>query len=476
MSVFGLLFGLFLIASALGKCSSENITAIEIMPSFSNTPGDGVQLMLNRITMPADSFSICLRVSFSPWSGSQYLVSSDNFEIILYGMKDGVGNFLSYSLFTSMPPDATLISFGWKNILLVLTSIWNSICLTYDAPIQSVNIVINGEIVKKSTLVRALGKLGSTITVGKWLASGGVQLTDICVWSRVLAAEEVHNITVGKGNDSFLKSKPDLFNWKNQSGSINLVSNNTRLVKINGGKVHAYNAIFQKNQVYKFRTYQFDWAQKVCRRLNGKFINPTVFNLQLSESTDEFNVYMCSNKFWVPVKRSNSSKWVTVIKNELSREISLEPLNKKETQQPGDCIYFNTLTQSFYESDCRVGICSLCEMSHERFIFTLRSECDQDFAGLDDQFILQPATAERFYGSFSGESNQNRISMGVNSQWGLYRRTFFDKNETLLAELNYKNGEIVDVIGLNTWKVHQCGNKEEALVKLTNVSSGPKSF
>ena len=49
-----------------------------------------------------------------------------------------------------------------------------------------------------------------------------------------------------------------------------------------------------------------------------------------------------------------------------------------------------------------------------------------------------------------------------------------EENEEYLEAA--KNGDIVDVIGLSTWKVHQCGNKEEALVKLTNVSSSPKSF
>ena len=264
-----LIVGFFLIAVTSDKCKAENITAIEITPSFSNIPGEGVQLVLNKKANPVESFSICMRVSFKPWSAHVNLIYTDQFFIDLFDLKLGNGLF-GYGMNNRMPDEMTFINFLWKNSLSVLSFMWNSICLTLDAPVKSVAITINGQTVKKFILVRPLGNFSSTVTVGKWMNTGGIIVANFYVWSRALSTQEVQDFSAGKDNDFIAKSKPDLFNWKNQSNGLNLIKNNTRLIKIDAETVMLNNAMFQKSVFFELNQYPFDLAQHVCRRLNGK--------------------------------------------------------------------------------------------------------------------------------------------------------------------------------------------------------------
>ena len=471
---------LLIFAEAWFHSNAENITAIVITPSFSYTPEDGVQFLLNKKSNPVQSFSICLRVSFNPWSSYANLIYTDQFYINLSDLRSGTGYFY-YGMSNSMPDEMTSTNFLWKHSMSVLSSIWNSFCITFDATLRTVAITINGQVVKNFILERPLGNFSSSVTVGEWMNTGGVLVTYFNVWSKALSTQEVQDFSAGKENDFIAKSKPDLFNWKNQSNGINLISNTTRLIKIDAETVMVKNAMFQKSEFFELNQYPFDQAQHVCRRLNGKMVHPSYSKdhhpLAL-RNLNKLTLQVCFNKFWVPVRKSptHPSKWITADKQEPNKDVFLEPWGKKDNQQPGDCVYFNTLTKSYYESDCNEYICSFCEMEHERFIFSLKSECPWDTFAVVTSYILHPAPISSYsnqsHGShFSGDINSYSISNHQNTHWRLLIKKSHFQNETLLAEhLFGYGGQVADIIGLETWKVRQCGNKDEAHLKLTNVS------
>jgi len=106
-------------------------------------------------------------------------------------------------------------------------------------------------------------------------------------------------------------------------------------------------------------------------------------------------------------------------------------------------------------------------MAHERFIYTLRSECFSDFPYL----ILQP-NMHSFQGQFSGELGEISTTRKQSATWTYFSSKFYGGNETETAEHLLLTDEIADIVGLSTWNVHQCGNKDRALMKLSNVSKG----
>ena len=109
-------------------------------------------------------------------------------------------------------------------------------------------------------------------------------------------------------------------------------------------------------------------------------------------------------------------------------------------------------------------------MENERLIFSLKFECPWETFGVVSNYILHPASIRSYGSHFSGDINFYSISNHQNTHWRLLIKKSYFHNETLLAEHLFGYDEVADIIGLETWKVRECGNKDEAHLKLTNVS------
>ena len=188
---------------------------------------------------------------------------------------------------------------------------------------------------------------------------------------------------------------------------------------------------------------------------------------------DHSTLVKCQNEFWIPVKRNKShpSKWMTVNKNEPSKEIFLEPWAKNENQQTADCVYFNTSDKHYHEANCNNLICALCEMEHSRFIYSLQSECAWEFLKSDSQFVLHLSRDIFLNDYFSSNLNQHTISMNkFNSHWNISGKEMEGQNTSSYAEYQNNYAGVALIVGNKLWKVHQCGDKKVARIKLANVS------
>jgi hypothetical protein len=122
----------------------------------------------------------------------------------------------------------------------------------------------------------------------------------------------------------------------------------------------------------------FEKAEQFCTNLNGFMPLPR----NLSHLADIFAnsqkakiVEKCSNKFWIPIRRFNESKWVDRGKN--ATEVNYLPWTKHETSvkfEHEDCAYviIDGPSMNYSESSCEDDLCFACQVPNQRLTFTLK--------------------------------------------------------------------------------------------------------
>jgi hypothetical protein len=159
------------------------------------------------------------------------------------------------------------------------------------------------------------------------------------------------------------------------------------------------------------------------------------------------------------------TKWFHYNKNGINSEVSFEPWGKVESQENGNCIYFDLQKKSYHETKCTGYYCGMCEIEQKRAVFRIQSECDDVWETLrvsSHYFFSQHSP-----GGFTFSETNGETKFIENIGWSLFHIYYNSTKKTLAALEKYG---LYDLMGLNKWNVNNCGNKLTALLKLNNVS------
>jgi len=361
---------------ALGSalCQQGSLAVIEILPCPLNEL-KGASLTPTAANSSARNFSFCLWINVQSWSTTVSLVRTRTFDLSLLPYDKGYGSFL----YNKGNKNSNTVHFQWRRFLSVSSMSWNSLCLTYNAELRQVAVVINGHLVNNVTLSKAeaIDKFDFPFIILATNHTFAARIADFNAWSRALTMEEIQGLVSRKDPSLTTLTRPDIFDWKNLS-SIKFRTNCTRWIQVDPGIIDLYNARDRYPEIVSTNaSLTLEEAFRVCERLNSEMFYPrSTRHLDLTRNlTSKENFEACGNRFWVPFRKVDT-KWFTFSRNlPLGGSTTFEPWGKEETDREGECSYFDLATNRFYESECNDRFCGFCEVPQERLIFDLKSEC-----------------------------------------------------------------------------------------------------
>jgi len=451
-----------------GSSSGQNITALKSSTCSNRNHGANASVLSDKTMV--ESLTLCIRVQFQSWERIVDLVISENFKFYLNSYE------YSYGIFSYRSPEKHIqAQFDWKNTLLPTNTFWNSICISYHGFNEIIILAINGE--KVDLAVDNILNTSTKLYVPYFLLGGinnyrrevSIIITDFNVWSRALTLEEILQFTSGEDTNFVAESKPDMFIWTHKNAKIQL-NNCTKIITINRDSLFPMNQISKRHILFFItHTSTLDQAYKKCKIFNGELSYPRNLdhlNSAFVNGNQNDFVNECP-KTLVPFQRSegNMTKWFHYNKNGINSEVSFEPWGKVESQENGNCIYFDLQKKSYHETKCTDHYCGMCEIEQKRAVFRIHSECDdvwETFSVSSHFFFSQHSP-----GGFTFSETNGETKFIENIGWSLFHIYYNSTKKTLAALEKYG---LYDLMGLNKWNVNNCGNKLTALLKLNNVS------
>jgi len=121
------------------------------------------------------------------------------------------------------------------------------------------------------------------------------------------------------------------------------------------------------------------------KKINGKKI-PTLCHelFKWRRSQKPKIVERCSNKFWIPIRRNNESKWIHQTNTESGTEVDYLPWKTIEDSgikiEHEDCVYviIEGTSMNYSETTCGEDFCFACQISNQRLTFSLKGSYIND--------------------------------------------------------------------------------------------------
>jgi hypothetical protein len=432
---------LFLVANVL--CSSNEITVCKFSPE--NRENNFIVIQPQTPSTLTTGYSICLRVQFWTWD-TRIVFYTDNIFFAVYHY-----NYKSTIYYQS----EMYYDFSWDN-MVVSSSIWNAICLTYNNSAMSLGISINGGPMIRNTINDSIifDFTSSTILIGGPMSdyrfSGLV--ADFNFWNQPLSVENVQAFMNGCLNDSQNDLPfPEYSDWSNPQ--ITNIGNGT--TNFSMPREYLCESSSTYTLIMFFESSTFEKSAAFCKRLNGHLLTENVTKAEkifLKRQTMNISENDCK-KIWIETGKGGNQS------NENGHSYVVSDKTKK-------CLTFSIVGGNLTSTNCDESLCFVCKFPEERLRFKVQNNWSNKFAIEKDYLLVNDGNQNTMFVGISGQT----VIKGE-GQWKIINSKSISSFK--MEEFATLNGTTRFPIGIQNfvWKDDRTNETISLLLKLSNVSS-----